>query len=74
LTYTNDIAKGLGNNGSIEKKIGYWSVVAIGIGGMVGGGIFAVLGLSVQIAHGAAPTAPPCRWQFFLRIPASFPT
>ena len=40
-----------------EKKIGYWPVVAIGIGGMVGGGIFAVLGLSVQITHGAAPLA-----------------
>ena len=40
-----------------EKKIGYWPVVAIGIGGMVGGGIFAVLGLSVQMTHGAAPPA-----------------
>ena len=40
-----------------EEKIGYWSVVAIGIGGMVGGGIFAVLGLSVQMTHGAAPVA-----------------
>ncbi|WP_319408388.1 APC family permease [uncultured Desulfosarcina sp.] len=39
------------------KKIGYWSVVAIGIGGMVGGGIFAVLGLSVQMTRGAAPVA-----------------
>jgi amino acid transporter len=39
------------------KKIGYWSVVAIGIGGMVGGGIFAVLGLSVQMTQGAAPVA-----------------
>jgi amino acid transporter len=43
--------------GSTRKKIGYWSVVAIGIGGMVGGGIFAVLGLSVQMTHGAAPLA-----------------
>jgi amino acid transporter len=32
-------------------------VVAIGIGGMVGGGIFAVLGLSVQMTRGAAPVA-----------------
>ncbi len=38
-------------------KIGYWSVVAIGVGGMVGGGIFAVLGLSVQMAHGGTPVA-----------------
>ena len=40
-----------------KQKIGYWSVVAIGIGGMVGGGIFAVLGLSVTMTHGAAPAA-----------------
>lgn len=38
-------------------KMGFWSVVAIGVGGMVGGGIFAVLGLSVQLTHGAAPIA-----------------
>jgi amino acid transporter len=40
-----------------SKKMGYWSVVAIGVGGMVGGGIFAVLGLSVQLTRGAAPIA-----------------
>jgi amino acid transporter len=40
-----------------SKKIGYWSVVSIGIGGMVGGGIFAVLGLSVEMTRGAAPVA-----------------
>ncbi len=34
-----------------------WGAVAIGVGGMVGGGIFAVLGLSVQITRGAAPLA-----------------
>jgi amino acid transporter len=39
------------------KKIGYWEVVAIGIGGMVGGGIFAVLGLAVQLARGGTPIA-----------------
>jgi hypothetical protein len=38
-------------------KIGFWSVLAIGIGGMVGGGIFAVLGLAVQLAHGGTPVA-----------------
>jgi amino acid transporter len=38
-------------------KMGFWSVVAVGIGGMVGGGIFAVLGLSVQLAQGGAPIA-----------------
>jgi amino acid transporter len=39
------------------KKIGFWAVVAIGVGGMVGGGIFAVLGLAVQLAHGGTPIA-----------------
>lgn len=38
-------------------KIGLLAVVAIGIGGMVGGGIFAVLGLAVGFAHGATPLA-----------------
>jgi amino acid transporter len=38
-------------------KMGFWSVVAVGIGGMVGGGIFAVLGLSVQLAQGGASIA-----------------
>ena len=37
--------------------MGYWEVVSIGIGGMVGGGIFAVLGLSVDLTHGGAPLA-----------------
>jgi amino acid transporter len=39
------------------KKVGYWEVTAIGIGGMVGGGIFAVLGLSVDLTRGGAPMA-----------------
>ncbi len=39
------------------KKVGYWEVTAIGIGGMVGGGIFAVLGLSVELTRGGAPMA-----------------
>ncbi|MEJ2599518.1 MAG: APC family permease [Anaerolineales bacterium] len=38
-------------------KLGFWEVTAIGIGGMVGGGIFAVLGLSVDLTHGGAPVA-----------------
>jgi amino acid transporter len=37
--------------------LGFWAVVAIGVGGMVGGGIFAVLGLAVQLAHGGTPAA-----------------
>ncbi|WP_204139827.1 APC family permease [Halomicronema sp. CCY15110] len=40
-----------------KRTMGFWSVVAVGIGGMVGGGIFAVLGLSVQLAQGGAPLA-----------------
>jgi amino acid transporter len=39
------------------KTMGFWSTVAIGIGGMVGGGIFAVLGLAVQMAKGGTPLA-----------------
>lgn len=39
------------------ESIGYWSAISIGIGGMVGGGIFAVLGLAVQSAHGGTPIA-----------------
>jgi amino acid transporter len=38
-----------------KTQIGYWEVVAIGIGGMVGGGIFAVLGLAVELAEGGTP-------------------
>jgi amino acid transporter len=38
-------------------SIGFWSVVAIGVGGMVGGGIFAVLGLAVELAKGGTPVA-----------------
>jgi len=40
-----------------KDKIGLWSAVSIGIGGMVGGGIFAVLGLSVELAKGGTPVA-----------------
>ena len=37
--------------------LGFWAIVALGVGGMVGGGIFAVLGLAVQLAHGGTPIA-----------------
>ncbi len=40
-----------------EKKIGLKEAVSIGIGGMVGGGIFAVLGLAVTLAKGGTPLA-----------------
>ncbi len=46
-----------GREGMSARRIGFWGAVSIGIGGMVGGGIFAVLGLSVQLARGAAPIA-----------------
>jgi len=39
------------------KQLGFWEVAAIGVGGMVGGGIFAVLGLSVELTTGGAPVA-----------------
>ena len=42
---------------SRKENLGYWEVTAIGIGGMVGGGIFAVLGLSVELTNGGAPIA-----------------
>ena len=40
-----------------KKNIGFWAIVSIGIGGMVGGGIFAVLGLAVNFSHGGTPIA-----------------
>jgi amino acid transporter len=39
------------------KELGFLSTVAIGIGGMVGGGIFAVLGLAISKAEGGTPLA-----------------
>ncbi len=36
-----------------NRTIGLLGAIAIGIGGMVGGGIFAVLGEAVSLAHGA---------------------
>ncbi|MEO1059712.1 MAG: APC family permease, partial [Actinomycetota bacterium] len=40
-----------------RPKLGTLSTMSIGIGGMVGGAIFAVTGLTVEIAKGAAPFA-----------------
>jgi len=40
-----------------KPRLGIFSTLSIGIGGMVGGGIFAVTGLTVQITRGAAPVA-----------------
>ena len=41
----------------MDKKIGLKEAMSIGIGGMVGGGIFAVLGLAVSLAKGGTPIA-----------------
>ncbi len=40
-----------------ERNVSLVGALAIGIGGMVGGGIFAVLGEAVSIAHGATAVA-----------------
>ncbi len=44
-------------SGPEKGKLGYLEATAIGIGGMVGGGNFAVLGLSVDLTGGGAPVA-----------------
>ncbi len=45
------------SSSSGEGSLSFLSVTAIGIGGMVGGGIFAVLGLAVKLGHGGTPLA-----------------
>jgi amino acid transporter len=40
-----------------KLRLGTFSTLSIGIGGMVGGGIFAVTGLTVEVTRGAAPVA-----------------
>lgn len=40
-----------------NRTIGLFGAVSIGVGGMVGGGIFAVLGEAVSLAHGATVVA-----------------
>ena len=40
-----------------EPKLGTFSTLSIGIGGMVGGGIFAVTGLTITATQGGAPIA-----------------
>ncbi len=42
---------------SEKGKIGLFGAMAIGVGGMVGGGIFAVLGTAVSLAGGGTPMA-----------------
>jgi amino acid transporter len=43
-----------------EKKLTFAEVTAIGIGGMIGGGIFAVLGLAIAVAGHAVPLTLAC--------------
>ena len=38
-----------------DGKLGLTELIAMGVGGMIGGGIFSVLGLAVQLAGNAAP-------------------
>ncbi len=40
-----------------RRDVGVLCAASVGIGGMVGGGIFAVLGLAVELARGAVPLA-----------------
>jgi len=40
-----------------SNKLGTFSMLSIGIGGMVGGGIFAVTGLTIEVTKGGAPVA-----------------
>jgi len=40
-----------------NRQIGFIEAFSIGVGGMVGGGIFAVLGLTIELSKGAAPVA-----------------
>lgn len=40
-----------------QQQLGLTELIAIGVGGMIGGGIFSVLGLAVGIAGHAAPAA-----------------
>lgn len=46
-----------GNANSKRELLGLKELIAMGVGGMVGGGIFSVLGLSVGLAGHAAPIA-----------------
>jgi hypothetical protein len=40
-----------------SAKLGTFSTLSIGIGGMVGGGIFAVTVLTIEVTQGTAPVA-----------------
>ena len=40
-----------------KKELGLAELIAIGVGGMIGGGIFSILGLAVDVSGHAAPAA-----------------
>lgn len=40
-----------------EKNLGLIELIAIGVGGMIGGGIFSILGLAIDVSGHAAPFA-----------------
>ena len=46
-----------GSDVNNSDKLGLKELIAMGVGGMVGGGIFSVLGLSVELSGHAAPVA-----------------
>ena len=56
-TLSSDATMGGTRGIELTPQIGLLGAVAIGIGGMVGGGIFAVLGTAVAYAHGGTPVA-----------------
>ncbi|AWV97132.1 APC family permease [Arcticibacterium luteifluviistationis] len=45
----------MNENSNKEEKVSLKEAISIGIGGMVGGGIFAVLGLATDLAKGGTP-------------------
>ena len=38
---------------SRKKSMGLWAAISIGVGGMIGAGIFSILGIACQIAGNA---------------------
>ena len=47
----------MAKSGKEKSGLGTFSTLSIGIGGMVGGGIFAVTGLTIEVTRGGAPIA-----------------
>ena len=44
--------------GEQKKNLGFVELIAIGVGGMIGGGIFSILGLAVDISAALLLYAP----------------